>query len=659
MKKTTISVLGGLTIELPGEISLHRKAKLVAAFLAIQLGQPQSRERIVGLFWEASPEEQARANLRQCLSILRKGFGDALIAERDHVALDSGAVEIDLVRFNDLIGLDDRHSLEQALELYAGDLLDAVSVKEEAFEAYLRAERERVRDLLSAGALRLILACEQAQDVAAVLRYASRLVAHDPLNERMHRKMMRAYASQGRYDAALRQFATCRKTLERELGVQPSPKTIELRAQLLSDRRAAPAQTPAVESLDVSRDLAALGIEFSLSPRPSIILLPFRDLSADGDLSHIAEGIRIDVQSALVKISGLFVIAAGNAALYSDRDASAQQVAREMGVRYVLEGAVLGDASRLRISAQLTDEAAGTIVWSQRYHQAIDDAFQVQDEIVERIVTALDVELVSGEQAKVWRKTLRNPRALELYYRALDRLAEFDKGSVAAARQLAEKVSAISPEVTLGPTLVAFCHYWDVTMCWSANSAQSLNEAEEWAGRASAMEDASGEAHAILAHILLLRGRHQDAMAIAEEAVSIRPLCAMTNALAGNVFLHCGRPVEAIAKVKTAIRAAPVYAAWWAEILAAAYLDLEHYEKAEAAAREAVRKKPACQNGRLTLISALVACDRLPEARENARLLLSHHPAFSISRFFSGPLYQDRAQLRLVERTLKDAGLPD
>ena len=262
------------------------------------------------------------------------------------------------------------------------------------------------------------------------------------------------------------------------------------------------------------------GLGLPLPSKPSVILMPFKDHSVNGELGYIADGIRIDVQCALVKIAGLFVISAGTgSAVYADRDAAPQQVSREMGVQYVLEGSVRGNSERLRVTAQLTDGKSGQVLWTEQYDRVIDDSFVVQDEIAQKNITSMDVKLVSGEQAKVWRKTLRKPKALELYYRALDRLSDFDKIGVASSRHLAEKVTEISPDVALGPTLVAFCHYWDATMGWGDDIDESLDQARDWAERAAAMEDATGEAHIILAHTKLLRGHHDAAETIAEEAV--------------------------------------------------------------------------------------------------------------------------------------------
>lgn len=659
MSNVEIKLLGGLEIAGGDDYPLARKAKAVAAFLALQNGQPQSRERIAALFWENSPEEQARTNLRQCLSTLRKHFGDALLSNAETVRLDASAVETDTAQFEGLVAGEDRDGLEAATALYKGDLLDGFVLKEEAFEAWVRSERERYRQMMVGGLAKLIGQCESSGDIAAAVKHATRLVALDPINESVHRALMRTYAAQGRHDAALKQFEVCKGILRRELGVEPQPETLELAVWLKSDRsRGGKSQPGGATERDTAAELNSLGIDFALPSKPSVIVLPFCDLSADGKLSHLAEGIRIDVQSALVKISGLFVIAAGTAAAYAGRSVDPEQVSQEVGVRHVLECALQGNSDHIRLTAQLSDGTTGQIVWSERFDRKLDDTFQLQDEIVERIVTSLDVELVSGEQARVWRKTLRNPKALELYYKGLELLTIFNKQSVTAARQLFEKVSEIAPGVTLGPTLVAFCHYWDATMGWNVDPESALDAAARWSRKAAAMDDADGQAHAILAHVELLRRNHDEALQIAEEAIKIRPLCANTNALSGNILLYCGRPKEAIERVRSAIRAAPVYATWWLEILATAYRDADRIDQAIAAARELLRKNAENTNALLILASAMVAQDRLQAARECAATIVKLDPEFSLSSYATQHPYRDKEHLKKLLSDLGGVGLP-
>ena len=402
------------------------------------------------------------------------------------------------------------------------------------------------------------------------------------------------------------------------------------------------------------------GLGLPLPSKPSVILMPFKDHSSGDELGYITEGIRIDVQCALVKIAGLFVIAAGTgSAVYAGRNATPQQISREMGVQYVLEGSVRGNSERLRVSAQLTDGTSGQILWTEQYDRVIDDSFIVQDEIAQKIITSMDVKLVSGEQAKVWRKTFRNPKALELYYRALDRLSDFDKNGVADSRHMAEKVTEISPDVALGPTLVAFCHYWDATMGWGDDIDESLDRAGEWAVRAAAMEDASGEGHIILAHVKLLRGHHDDAETISEEAVRIRPQCANTNALSANILVYCGKPIKAIERVKAAIRYAPVYASWWVEILAAAYRDSGQSDMAAAAAREALFLRPDSANGLALLSSALMAAGSETLARDAVSRIRSVDPTYSLQAYARMHPYRNSSTLDAQLALLRQAGLDE
>ena len=662
MSDLKISVLGRLEIaggDAGAITSLTRKTKAVAAYLALQRGQPQARDRIAALFWEDSPGEQARTNLRQCLSALRKHFDRALVATADEVYLDPAAVDLDAERFESLIAHDHREPLEEAAAIYRGDLLDGFSVKEDAFEAWIRVEREHYRTLMVDGLLRLVNRCEEAKDFGAAIRFATRLQLLDPLNERIHRSLMRAYAAQGRHDAALKQFKTCRDMLERELGVQPQAQTRALHDTLRAERRSLGAvENDAAPVLNVTSEFDALGVDFSLPSKPSIILMPIKDLSSNGAHGHLATGLRIDMQSALVKISGLFVIAAGSAAIYNDQDVGPEKVAHEMGVRHVLECTIQGSDEQIRVNAQLCDGVSGQIVWSERYDRKLDGNFLIQDEIVEKIVASLDVELVGGEQARVWRKTLRDPKALEFYYKGLELLAVFDKQNVALARTLFERVAKIAPNVTLGPTCVAFCHYWDATKGWSTNTDTALDEAVRWSEKAATMEDADGQAHAILAHVKLLRGQHDEALEIAEEAIRIRPLCANTNALSGNILLYCGRPTDAIDRVKLAIRLAPVYASWWVEILAFSYMDAGQTALAIAAASELLRKAPDSIAGLIVLTSALVADKRLQTAQRHAARILALEPGFSLSKYALQHPYQDGAAFKRRLAMLRKAGLP-
>jgi len=242
-----IALLGGLDIaggETAAGASLTRKPRALVAYLALRGARGQSREKLAELLWGNSAEEQARANLRQALSSIRKalnGDGAACLAtEGDRISLAGPDIDLDVASFERLAAEATGETLKLAAALYKGDLLDGFSLKEDSFEAWARAERERLRLLAFDALTKLIAHCDEVGDTERCVETAARLLSLDPLREAAHRILMRAYATQGRQASALKQFEACRDILKRELGVEPEPETAALYRELRQQRAAAP-----------------------------------------------------------------------------------------------------------------------------------------------------------------------------------------------------------------------------------------------------------------------------------------------------------------------------------------------------------------------------------------------------------------------------------
>ncbi|HEY5719762.1 MAG TPA: hypothetical protein VIW02_05225, partial [Gammaproteobacteria bacterium] len=363
--------------------------------------------------------------------------------------------------------------------------------------------------------------------------------------------------------------------------------------------------------------------------------------------------------TALVKISGLFVIAAGPANSYAARAVPAHQAGREMGVRYVLDGSLQRAGQRLRVTAQLTDTRDSQVVWAERYDASLDDELEVQDEITRRVVTALDVKLVGGEQARVWRHTLRDPHALDTFYRGLAHFMRMDRENLAVARELFTRVTELAPDVALGPTYLAICHWWEALRGWGESAALSLGEAGRWGERAVAMEDADGQAHGILAHVYLQHGRHDDALRVGAEGVAIRPLCANTNAFYASVLNYAGAHTEAVERMRCAIRYAPIYAPWWLDVLASAYLHAAAYDRALAVTREALRLNPGAVDPCLIGAAACIEGGWASEAHHLVRDVLERSPELSAGSWCAArPPYRDGRTRARLEQALVRAGVP-
>jgi predicted ATPase/DNA-binding SARP family transcriptional activator len=242
-----LRLLGGFQAHLhagAGLVLPTRKAQALLAYLALPLGQPHPREKLATLLWADMPDAQARGNLRQALSRIRKALsrivGPGLIFDRESVALDAAAVDVDVAQFERLIAEGSADALGQAAGLYRGDLLDGLALAERPFEEWLASERERLHELAVQGLGRLLTHQQKAGAAEPAVQTGLRLLALDPLQEPVHRVVMRLYAQLGRREAALRQYQHCVDALKRELSTPPEAETTQLFQQILRSRSIQP-----------------------------------------------------------------------------------------------------------------------------------------------------------------------------------------------------------------------------------------------------------------------------------------------------------------------------------------------------------------------------------------------------------------------------------
>ncbi len=250
----TLRLFGSFELGAGTEIKLaSKKAQALLAYLALPAGQAHRRDKLAGLLWGNRGDEAARHSLRQTLSSIRKVLGSAgselLATEGDTVALDGAAVDVDVARFEALVADGSPGALDEARELYRGDLFEGLNIPDPGFEEWLLAERRRLRELAVDAFVKLLDHQIETGDREAAVMTALRLLAIDPVQESVHRRLMRLYADLGRKDAALRQYKTCVEVLARELGVEPEPETRELHKDISRER--------AVRRAPESRSVAA------------------------------------------------------------------------------------------------------------------------------------------------------------------------------------------------------------------------------------------------------------------------------------------------------------------------------------------------------------------------------------------------------------------
>jgi DNA-binding SARP family transcriptional activator len=242
MAKVHLTLLGGLRLQTDsGEpVPLAtKKAGALLAYLALHPGQAQPRPKLAALFWGDHGEVQARDSLRQALALVRKALSHvdphALIAHEDTISFEPTALTTDANVFADLVAQAEAESLEQTITLYGGELLEGLQVAAPEFESWVTAERERFREMALGAMTRLLDDHLSKGTVEGGIRIAARLLAADPLQERVHRTLMELYCRQGRHGAALRQYRTCADLLTKELGIEPDATTKALRREILRE----------------------------------------------------------------------------------------------------------------------------------------------------------------------------------------------------------------------------------------------------------------------------------------------------------------------------------------------------------------------------------------------------------------------------------------
>src|SRR5262252_7685119 len=247
MTHLKLTLLGGFeAASSSGAISLPtKKTRALLAYCALRPGEVHQREKLATLLWGDTVEANARNSLRQALFLLRAALkqlrAPAFRIDGDTVTADPLAIDVDVFRFEQLVAKRTPVALEQAAMLYRGDLLDGFVIDEEPFEQWLVHERERLRELALDALARLLRHQNSLEATDAATQTARRLLTLDPLQEAVHRVLMRLHVRAGRREAALRQYEICVGLLRRELQLGPEPETRQLYEEILRTRERAPA----------------------------------------------------------------------------------------------------------------------------------------------------------------------------------------------------------------------------------------------------------------------------------------------------------------------------------------------------------------------------------------------------------------------------------
>jgi len=402
---------------------------------------------------------------------------------------------------------------------------------------------------------------------------------------------------------------------------------------------------------------------FPLPDKPSIAVLPFTNMSGDSEQEYFCDGITDQIITTLSIIPRLFVIARNSTFTYKGKAVKVQQVAEELGVRYVLEGSVQRSEERIRILVQLIDATTGHHLWSERYDRDLKDLFELQDEVAMEIMTTLQVKLTEGEYARVLAGGTSNLQAMESFWRAEERFFRFSKEDNAETRRWVEKAIELDPNFAGAWALEGYTHITDVNLGFSKSPIQSIKRADECAQKAIALDDSNAKAYSLLGRLCCMQRKFNQAIEYGEKSVALSPNDPHMLAAFSQTLHSDGRFEESIGLIKKAMRLSPYYPAFYLQFLARSYVLSERYEEAIATSKLLLdRSRKGEFNplfAHLYLAEAFVGLGQEDNARTQAKEVLKINPNFSLKSFRFLYSYKDPIHSERRIAALSRAGLPE
>lgn len=351
---------------------------------------------------------------------------------------------------------------------------------------------------------------------------------------------------------------------------------------------------------------------------PSLAVLPFTNLGAGTEHDYIADGLTEDIITALARLRWLLVIARNSSFVYRGRPVDVRQVARELGVGYVLEGSVRVSAGRLRVTGQLVDADSGKHIWAERYDRDLQDLFAVQDDITERVVAAVEPHLYAEEG---FRAASRQPDSIDAWghvVRAIGLVNKVERTQNEAARRLLERAIAIDPGYARAHAILSWAVWWAALCYWYPDRTSAIEIAAGHARDALALDPADPWARMVAGMCHSTSGRHERALVELKTALSLNPSFALGRMSYGWALLRAGRFEDAIEETGKALRISPVdtFSGFYAAIHGLALLGARRFEDALPHLRAAVAAFAEYAGHYNSLISCCGHLGLLEEAQE-------------------------------------------
>ena len=354
----------------------------------------------------------------------------------------------------------------------------------------------------------------------------------------------------------------------------------------------------------------------ALPDKPSVAVLPFSNLSGDPEQEYFADGMVEDIIAGLSRIKWLFVVARNSSFVFKDKAANVQEVGRELGARYVLEGSVRKAADKVRVTAQLVDCETGHHVWAETFDRQLKDVFALQDELAKKITAIVAPELEHAEYRRLLAQKPQNLDAWNLVQRGTAELDAYSKEGNACARELFLRALEVDPAYCKAFAGVALSHNRDLMLGHTHSREETATKALVNARKAVALDRSDSYAQAILGMAYVWSGQQEEARLSFQRAVELNPSHGYARASLGNILDLMGQNEEGIAMMEDGIRLNPdapnmrhIYT-----FLARALIGAHRYEQAVEWARRGTNADAGNPNAQYLLAAALAHLGRIKEA---------------------------------------------
>jgi TolB-like protein/Flp pilus assembly protein TadD len=406
--------------------------------------------------------------------------------------------------------------------------------------------------------------------------------------------------------------------------------------------------------------IAMGSLPLPLPDKPSLAVLPFQNMTGAPEQDYFVDGIVEEITTAISRLPWLFVIARNSSFTYKGKAVAVKQVARELGVRYVLEGSARKAGNRVRITGQLIDTSTSAHIWGDRFDGALDDIFELQDEVASHVAGAIEPQLRHSEIGRASRKPTENLDAYDLYLRARAEHQRYTNVSMSSAIELLTQSLAIDPSYAPAAAAIGFCRHVQRIEGWRSLSAAERAAAVDLAHQA--IETGRDDPDVLwMAGIALavLAGEHDTASDSIDRALILNPNSAHAWSARGYVSCFRSLPAPAIEAFQRAMRLSPLDPFGWSFIggLAFAHLAAERYEEAIEWADRCLREQPRYSALYRAKVVAYAHLGRMSEARGALARLLELQPGLTIRTLALPNLVPELAAVYI--EGLRKAGLPE